>query len=171
VFEKRRLDKLIFIPSNISPFKTGITTSSPEDRINMVKLAIEGFPDFEVSDIEIKNKGVSFTIDTLREFKNNYDNIDLIIGYDNILAFDKWKAPGEIFEIANVVVMKRSVDVPGKPEDTHFERAVFINTPLINISATEIRKRVANNLPIEELVPQKVNDYIVKNKLYRTNIL
>ena len=171
VFEKRGLDKLIFIPSHISPFKTDITTASPQDRMNMVELAIEGFPNFEVSGLEIRNRGISFTVDTIKELKRTYNNIDLIIGYDNIVAFDKWKEPDEIFNMANVVVMKRSID-SGKPaEGKYFDKAIFLNTPLINISATEIRKKIANNLPIDELVPQKVNDYIVKNKLYRTNTI
>ena len=171
LYEKRNLDKLILMPSYISPLKMDVKSASSEDRFKMAKLAVQGFSNFEVSDFEIKNGGVSYTIDTLKELKKVYEEIDLIIGYDNLLIFDKWKNPEQIFELANVVVMKRSVDSPGSVMNEFCSKATIINTPIIDISSTEIRERVTGNLPIDKLVPQKVNDYIVKNKLYQPKIL
>lgn len=171
VLKSRNLDKVIFIPSYVSPFKTDIKASLPEERLEMVRIAIEGNRKFECSDYEIVNKGVSYTIGTITEFKKLYDMIDLIIGFDNIISFDKWKDPEEIFKLVNVVVMKREVDSIAEDKNNFMGKAIYINTPVINISGTEIRKRVRNNLPIENLVPEKVNNYILTNKLYQPKIL
>lgn len=171
VYEKRRLDKVILIPSYVSPFKTDIQTASSGNRIKMVELAIENLPAFECSDFEIRNKGISYTIKTLEHFKEEYDKIDLIIGFDNILSFHKWKNPDAIFDLADVIVMKREVDEYPKNRNEFMDKAIYINTPLVNISATDIRGKVANGLPIDNLVPEKVKDYILANKLYRPSTL
>lgn len=166
VLEKRGLDKIIFIPCNISPLKTSVESSSPTHRLNMLKLAIEGLPQFECSDYEINKGDVSYTYDTLLEMKKKYDYLELIIGYDNLIVFDKWKNPDKIFEIANVVAMKRNSDTEIKIAHKYFEQAIILDTPAIEISSTEIRDRVNKKLPIDYLVPEKVKEYILTNGLY-----
>jgi len=110
---------------------------------------------------------VSYTIDTLREFKKHYDDIDLIIGYDNIFQFHTWKEPDEILKLANVVVLKRKSSHPLDFVDKYVDAATFVQTRGIEISATDIRNRVHAGLPIYYLVPEKVLDYINKNNLYK----
>ncbi len=166
VREIRKLEKIIFIPAFISPHKSDAKTSSAEDRLNMIKLAIDGIPFFDYSDLEIKKGGVSFTIDTLRELKNRYDELELIIGYDNIFSFHTWKDPDEIMKLTKLVVLKRKSSHPPQFEDKYYQQAIFVQTRGIEISATDLRERVKNGLPINFLVPPKVMEYINNHKLY-----
>ncbi|HEX7357844.1 MAG TPA: nicotinate-nucleotide adenylyltransferase [Ignavibacteriaceae bacterium] len=167
VKELRNLEKIIFIPAYISPHKQHAKASGAQHRLNMLKLAIENIPFFECSDFEIKQHTISYTIDTLREFKKYYDKIDLIIGYDNIFQFHTWKEPDEILKLANVVVLKRKSSHPINYVDKYVESANFVETRGIEISATDIRNRVHAGLPIYYLVPEKVLEYINKNNLYK----
>jgi nicotinate-nucleotide adenylyltransferase len=167
VREIRKLDKVIFIPAFISPHKTDKVTSGAADRLNMIKLAIADIPYFEYSDIEINNSVVSYTIDTLEKLRNRFDEIELIIGYDNICKFDTWKDPDKIFSLSKVVVMKRKTEKETVHKNKYMETAEYIETPLIEISSTQIRQRVQSGLPIDFLVPEKVKNYILSNNLYK----
>ncbi|HMN47599.1 MAG TPA: nicotinate-nucleotide adenylyltransferase [Ignavibacteriaceae bacterium] len=167
VKEIRALDKIIFIPAFISPHKQHEKASSAEHRIKMLKLALDEIPFFECSDFEIKQHTISYTVDTLREFKKYYDSIDLIIGYDNIFKFHTWKDPDEILKLANIVVLRRKSSYPIDYIDKYVESAIFVQTRGIEISATDIRNRVHANLPIHYLVPKEVEDYIYKHNLYK----
>jgi nicotinate-nucleotide adenylyltransferase len=166
VYEQRDLGKIIFMPCNISPLKTSNALSSPEHRLKMLELALEPFPFFEVSDYEILKGDVSYTIDTLLELKKTYDNIELIIGYDNLVVFDKWHEPEKILDIAKLIVMKRKTDDDAEVNNKFMNSAFIINTPSIEISATDIRNRILNRRSIDYLVPRKVNEYIQENRLY-----
>lgn len=166
VREIRELDKIIFIPAFISPLKANTKSTQPEHRMEMIKIAIEGIPFFEHSDMEIKKGGISYTVETLRELKNNYDQLEFIIGYDNIFEFHSWQNPDDIIALADIVVLKRKSSLPPPFEDKYYHSAVFVQTRGIEISATDIRERVKNKKPIHFLVPGKVEEYIYKNNLY-----
>jgi len=166
VKELRNLEKIIFIPAFISPHKSDAKTSSPSDRLNMIKLAVEGIPFFDYSDIDVKKGGVSYSIDTLRELKKQYTELEFIIGYDNIFTFHTWKEPDEILKMAKIIVLKRRSSHPPEFEDKYYHQAIFVETRGIEISATDIRERVKNGLPINFLVPPDVMEYIYKQKLY-----
>jgi nicotinate-nucleotide adenylyltransferase len=167
VCEIRKLDKIIFIPSLISPHKTDRISSSPRHRINMLKLAIKDIPYFEYSDIEVKRKEISYTINTILALKSAYKNIELIIGYDNLITFDTWKEPDKILEFVKLVVLRRKVREENLHRNKYFNKAIFIETPLIEIFGTDIRERVKTNRSINFLVPQKVMAYIYKHNLYK----
>ena len=166
VREIRNLEKIIFIPAFISPHKSDAKTSSAEDRLNMIKLAVDGIPFFDYSDMEIEKGGVSFTIDTLRELKNTYEELEFIIGYDNIFSFHTWKDPDEIMKLAKIIVLKRKSSHPPQFKNKYYHQAVFVQTRGIEISATDLRERVKNGLPINFLVPPTVMEYINKHNLY-----
>jgi len=166
VLEKRKLDKVIFIPCNISPHKTIRNVSSPNHRLNMLKLAISNFPKFEFSDYEINKGGISYSIDTINHFKMTYPKIELIIGYDNFNVFDKWHKPDDIINECTVLVMKRKENAELK-KNKYLKSVIILDTPTIDISSTEIRKRIKNGKYIDFFVPQKVRQYIIKNHLYR----
>lgn len=166
VREKRNLDRIIFIPCNISPHKTDLLSSSAEHRLNMVKLAINNIPYFDYSDYELKAEGVSYSYNTLLYLSEKYESLELIIGYDNLLVFDKWHQPDEIIRLVSLVVMKRKTDIEEK-RNRFFEKAVLLDTPTIEISSTDIRERVRNNLPVDFLVPESVKKYIYETNLYR----
>ena len=166
VREIRNLEKIIFIPAFISPHKSEAKTSSPEDRLNMIKLAIDDISFFTYSDMEINKGGVSYTVDTLRELKKKYDELEFIIGYDNIFSFHTWKHPDEILNLAKIIVLKRKSSHPPPFEDKYYLQADFVQTRGIEISATDIRERVKNGMPINFLVPTSVMEYIYSHKLY-----
>ncbi len=167
VLELRNLDKIIFVPSFISPHKQDIKSSPAEHRVNMLKLAIENVPCFEWSDIEINRESVSYTLDTLKEMRRQYDHIELIVGEDNLRTFDKWKSPEEIIEIATLLVLRRRTSEEAGTEFPYAKKVIFLETPIIDISGTRIRKRVRKGLPINFLVPQNVMRYIYNLKLYK----
>lgn len=167
VLEKRNLEKIIFIPCHISPHKTDQRPTEDFHRLNMVNLAIEQYPYFESSDYEIRKGDVSYTYNTLVELKKSYDHIELIIGFDNLIVFDKWYRPDDILKLATVVVMKREIDDIPVKHNKYFDSVILLETALIDISSTEIRERVKNSASIDYLVPSKVKEYISQHGLYK----
>lgn len=167
VKEIRNLEKIIFIPCNISPHKKENGSKNSFHRLEMIRLAVQGLTEFEVSDFEINKGGISYTIDTLGEFRKEYPGIELIIGFDNLLKFDNWKNPDEILKLAKLVVMKRKIDIVPKEKNKYYNKAIIVNTPLVEINATEIRERVKEGLSIDFLVPEKVKEYIYNSNLYK----
>lgn len=165
VFETRDLEKIIFMPSFIAPHKIGIESSDAEHRINMLKLSIQNFNEFEISDYEIVKDDVSYSVDTLKFLKLKYEQIELIIGYDNYLIFHTWKDYQEIFDLCKVIVMKRVSDIT-EPEHNLKANFEFVDSPRIDISSSEIRERIRNNLPVDYLIPEPVKKYIETHKLY-----
>lgn len=167
LLEFRKLDKIIFIPCYLSPHKRQIQNSNPKHRLEILKLSIQYQKQFSYSEIELKRGEVSFTIDTVRELKKQYDYIDLIIGFDNLIVFDSWKEPDELFKLTNVVVMKRITDKEIEYKHKYFEMATIIQSPYVELSSTYIRNRVSLNLPIDFMVTYAAKEYILKNNLYR----
>lgn len=169
VREQLKLDKIIFIPSGIPPLKESI---SAEHRLAMTKLAFGNDKNFEVSEMEINNTAEkSYTVDTLQMLNDIYKNEDvklfLIIGADQLIDFPKWKEPERLFELSEVVVINR----PGfSPEDSKPEfagRVTFVSIPFMEISSSVIRKNVTEKRSIKYLVNPEVENYIVKNNLYK----
>ena len=167
VLEKRNLEKIIFIPCHISPHKTNQKPTKDLHRLNMVNLAIESYPYFESYDYEIRKGDVSYTYNTLVELKKSYDQIELIIGFDNLIVFDKWYRPDDILKLAKVVVMKREIDNIPIKHNKYFNSVILLETALIDISSTEIRERVKNSASIDYLVSSNVKEYIFKHGLYK----
>jgi len=166
VRELRDLDQIIFIPSFVSPHKADISSAKAEHRLEMIKLSIEGINFFDYDDYEITKGGISYTVDTLRELKKKYDELEFIIGYDNIFEFHTWKNPNEILKLAKIIVLRRKTSHPFTSEDKFVKSAIFVQTRGIEISATDIRQRIKSGKPIHCLVPEKVKEYIYKYNLY-----
>ena len=167
VRELRNLDKIIFIPSFISPHKEEFKISDAVHRINMLKIAIKNIDYFDWSDFEISRENVSYTIDTLHEMKKHYDEIELILGADNMKTFYKWRSPEEIIKLATLIVLRRRTDYEPGGDNNYEKNAVFLETPRIDISGTIIRQRVRQGLPIDFLVTRGVKEYIYDLKLYK----
>lgn len=167
VKEIRQLDKIIFIPAFIAPHKQDELTAPAKDRMKMVKLAIKDSRYFSSSNFELKRKGISYTIDTIREFKKKKYDIELIIGYDNMIDFHKWKEPEKILKLSRVVVLPRQSSDDPQTRNKFFDFVEFVSTPHIELSSTEIRNRIKNKKPIQFLVPDAVKKYIYQQKLYQ----
>ena len=157
-----RLDKVFFIPTNTPPHKNRRLIDAKK-RVKMVKLAIEGCPYFQALDWEIKRGGISYTIDTLRQLKSKYPTTDLflIIGSDLANTFHTWKDYRKIQTLSRIVVAKRNSYLPKNEKE-------FIALDIINVDITSslIRKYLKKGLSVRYLLPNKVFDYIRRNKLY-----
>ncbi len=169
------LEKMIFIPAACSPLKTEHPKASAEDRLRMVQLATEDNPAFVVSNIEIERDGLSYTVDTLESLKTTYGNetkLYFITGADAIADILRWRRPEQIVELASVLSLSRpgySLEEAKSALPAEFrERITFIEAPGIEISATDLRKRVSLGKSIKYLVPHTVERYITKRELYRT---
>lgn len=165
------MDKVIFVPSKVSPFKVGVShLFSDEDRLNMVKLSIKGNSRFEVSDFEIKNDTVSYTYITVNYFLNFYsgDELFLIMGSDSFKSFVHWKNYEYILENVKLIVYPRTgsiLDIP-KELDKYKNRIVFLDLPMVDISSTLIRNRIKEGRSIRYLVSDEVYKYIMDNSHY-----
>jgi len=160
------LQKIIFIPAKYPPHKPIEKVTSEPDRLNMLKLAVKDHAEFEVSDIELKRDGLSYTIETLREIRKRNPGIEIvfIIGADNISEMESWFKPDEILNTATVVAFNR----PGFAPAGRFKSLIkMFKMPPVNISSTEIREKVKAGKTVSELVPIAVNDYLRNNSLYK----
>ena len=166
VKEIRNLSEIIFVPTYKSPLKLNIEAASTEDRFMMTKLAVEKYSGFSVSNYEIDKDEISYTINTIKYFKEKYDNLELIIGYDNFLIFHKWYRWEEILDLVDIVILKRFYEKAIDPK-INSEKFIFVDSPTIQISSTMIRERVLKNLPIDFLVSPEVSKFILENNLYK----
>lgn len=174
--EKLELNKVIFIPSGKPPHKTRNDITSSEHRFNMVSEACEGNSCFEASKIEMERPGKTYTIDTLKQIKSMYGDLDIfyITGADVIRDIKNWKDFEKVFELCDfIAAIRPNYDKDSFMQDVKLLKSKYqakihvIDVPLIEISSTEIRNRIKKGLPIKYLVPQKVEKYILENKLYK----
>ncbi|MDP6168606.1 MAG: nicotinate-nucleotide adenylyltransferase [Candidatus Marinimicrobia bacterium] len=168
VCEAEDFDKVIFIPANRSPNKQVFTAQ--KNRVEMLELAVEGNPNFEISDLEIHRGGISYTIDTLKAYKeqlaNKDDDLFYLIGSDSLLEFKNWKEPKEILNESQVIVAIRPGFRPSDIPSWLLHSIQFANIPRFEISSSNIRKRWIENKTIRYMVTLPVWEYINKYNLY-----
>ncbi|MEI8134928.1 MAG: nicotinate-nucleotide adenylyltransferase [bacterium] len=169
--EELGLDKLLFIPTGEHPLKANEVMSSAQHRYEMTRLAIEGNPPFELSDIEIKREGKSYTINTIEQVKKLYnpDELFLLVGIDNVEIFTKWHRVDEILNSCKVVVLSRMISDEFVLSPAILEKVTILDSPIIEVSSTEIRELRAEDLSIRYLVPESVRDYIIAQNLYHSS--
>jgi len=173
VRDQMHLDEVMFIPSRIPPLKNAENISEPEHRLHMLKLAVEGNSSFKINDIELKMPGdePNYTVKTLLKLREEYSaeqvKFYLIIGMDQLINLHKWKDPGKLFLLTEVVVINRPGYLIQQVENEYARRGIFVPVPNIDISATDIRFRIKENRTIKYLVPAEVEEYIYKNNLYK----
>jgi nicotinate-nucleotide adenylyltransferase len=158
------LDRVIFIPNNVPPHKDKVF-SSASHRLNMVRLAVMDNPKFEVSDIEIKREGPSYTYDTMQSLKQIYPNSKLyfLIGADAFAELKTWKNWEELIKMVEFIVATRPNSDIVEIEGAKINR---LSLPAIDISSSFIREAIKEGRSIRYLVPDRVRDYIYTNKLY-----
>jgi nicotinate-nucleotide adenylyltransferase len=167
--ERLKLDRTILVPSAIPPHKLERDLSSPEERLMMCRLAIEDIPTLSVSEVELRREGVSYSVDTLRDFSQLFPGSELfmLIGMDNYLEFHLWRDPAQILELATVIVMDRPGYRSLHKDPPPGSRIRRVEVPQFDISSTEIRRLVHLGEPISGLVPPAVEEYIIAHRLYR----
>jgi len=164
VLGKLSLDKILVVPVGIPSHREN-NLEDKNARFHMCKLAFEDMENVIISDMEINSKALSYTYDTLLNIMDIYGKDKIyyeIIGEDSYAYFDKWKNYKEILNYSKVVVLERE----GYEGDMTNENIIHLNSPYFPYSSTQIRENLKNNLSIENMVPKKVLDYIIKNKLY-----
>ena len=155
------LDRVILVPAAISPLKKAAPVASGEIRLAMLQAAVKGEPEFEVNECELLRPPPSYTIDTVEDIRQREGDaaIYCLIGEDNVEQLSRWHRFAELEKMVRFVVLDRS----GK-EPSHSYQLIHRR---IDISATEIRRRVAQNKSIRYLVPDSVEEIIQREKLYR----
>ena len=166
-----KLDKLIVIPAGEPFYKFNTDMAPAKDRLNMCKIAFEGIAD--ISDIEISQKGMSYTCDTLKAVKDMYPegNIFMLCGSDVLNSINYWKNSEEIFNIAKICSFVRpGFDVnkatEEKIKDGIFDAVVF-EADMPDISSTDVRERIKKGKYISSLVPPNIEKYIAENNIYK----
>jgi len=177
--EQIRAEKVILIPAKCSPLKRLSPHASDEDRWNMVTLATAGDDAFGVSDCELRRPAPSFTIDTVRLFQRDYGRnaaIHWLLGADSIKDLVHWYKVEELIDECNLTTMLRA-GYPS-PDFDSFEplwgpqrvaklKCNMVHTPLIDISSTEVRKRVAAHEDVSGMLHPDVIAYIRAHRLYQ----
>jgi nicotinate-nucleotide adenylyltransferase len=185
------LERIFFIPAAIPPHKRGQTATPARDRLQMVRLAVAGNPRFRVSTVEIARTGVSYSIDTIREFaaqKRRGDALFFIIGLDAFREIGSWKNFAELFPLCSFIVTSRPGSKERDPlrgtgvavkrlfcydfkQKNYRHRSgtgiYFIELTDIAISASEVRELIRKRKSIRYLVPSSVAKYIKQRGLYR----
>jgi nicotinate-nucleotide adenylyltransferase len=163
-YEKLGLGTLAFVPAREQPLKQGRHRSSAEHRSAMLSLAISGEPGFALEPLELDRPGPSYTVHTLRELHQRHPDMELILllGADAAAELPDWYEADQIPRLARIVVFARA----GSPVSLMPPIAQVIEVPAINISATEVRRRVSRRLPIRYWVPDAVAEYIARHRLY-----
>jgi len=180
--ERLGAQKVIFIPSALPPHKVSLPVSDARDRLRIVQEAVRKEELFAVSDCELQRAGPSYTLDTVRYFRKVYgEQTELfwLIGADSVEELTGWYRVKELVNECTIVTAPRTEDVPKglavlpkvlNAEQIEHIRKYVLDTPRIDISATEIRRRVAQGRSISFLVPPAVEEYIFKQKLYQTEV-
>jgi len=170
------LAEVLFVPAGQPWLKGGSPISAAEHRVQMVRLAIAAYPYCKLSTIEVERAGASYTVDTIAALQTQLgagDELFFILGWDALAQLPRWREPSRLITMCQLVAVPR----PGypMPDLKSLEavipglsrRLILLEKPEVDIGATEIRSRVARGLSIHHLVPEAVDDYIKKHKLYR----
>lgn len=169
-FEQCGLDRLFLVPAAQAPLKFNDVQSSPDQRLAMLRAAVEWDHRFEISDYEVRKGGISYTIDSARHFRAQFPNDELywVIGGDQLPKLHLWKDIAELAELVEFIFLER----PGYPvkarEDIVGLRLRRCDGHLLAISSTELRERIRRGLSLDYFVPHKAIVYIRDNHLYRS---
>lgn len=173
------LSKVLFVPCDLPPHKDASRLAPAAHRATMLEKAIEDNPDFEMCDIEIRRGGTNYSIDTVRHLRNLYPRNDLffIIGSDSLMELHQWKDIEELLRLCRFVTFVRPGFDPQKASGKALKLENGLGRDLIKnvvavhqveISASDIRHRIAEGMSIRYLVPTFVEIYIAEHNLYKT---
>jgi nicotinate-nucleotide adenylyltransferase len=167
--ETLQLQRLIFVPAAQPPHKRDRQVTPAEIRLDLLKAAIAGDVRFQVCELELQRAGPSYTVDTLRQLSGIFpgEEFYLLLGADQVRDLPTWHEPAEVARLAHVVLISRS-GVDALPDRDGLAKSA-IQVTRIDVSATDIRQRVAAGRSIRYLVPRAVEAIIRERGLYRSN--
>jgi nicotinate-nucleotide adenylyltransferase len=162
--EALALDEVVWVPAAQQPLKAGVSSAEAAHRLAMARLAVHGDERFRVDALEIERGGVSFMVDTLRVYRQRHPDaaLFLLLGSDAAATLPKWREPDVIRELAEIVVLARGGDAVALPAGMR-----ALPTRRVDLSATEVRERVAAGRCIRGFVPEAVAAYIAAHGLYQ----
>ena len=163
------LDRLIFIPTGTQPLKVDSPpVASPQDRLEMVRLAVADDANYSVDDAEIGRKGLSFTVDTLEHLAGRFPSakLFLLLGEDSLASFEQWREPARIRDLATLAVMRRHGARGGSVSPVP-SGVLEVSARRVDVSSTEIRARLRDGKSIKGFVPEGVEQFIEARGLYR----
>ena len=171
--ECAELDHVVLVPSAQPPHRPP-SIASPQQRLEMCRMAVDGDTRFEVSEIEVTRTGPSYTVDTLEAMRSAKpaDDFFLILGWDAARMFGTWRAPSKVASLARIVVVGRPGLHSPRPEDLGSAgldpaTAVLCLRPTPDIAGSALRAAIASGESIAGRVPKAVEEYIVANRIYR----
>jgi nicotinate-nucleotide adenylyltransferase len=173
--ERLRLDRVLLTPVAVAPHKRTHADPGADERLELCRLAVAGDERLGVCDLEVVRGGPSYTVDTLRELheREPEDHLTFILGGDAALGLPNWREPEAVLGLATLAVAERSGAVRGDIAQ-RLQEALgglgsleFFDMPRIDISSSDVRRRVAEGRPIRYLVPDLVADRIEQGRLYR----
>lgn len=170
--EQLPLDEVWFVPAAIPPHKTHVPITPANDRCAMLEYALAGHAQFRLETIELERQGPSYTVDTLEALTRLHPDHrwSLLLGADSVREFETWRTPERILELAQIVAVNRGGDPPIDLEAFQSRFGVVpreVEIPSLNISASDLRRRVAAGRSVRFLVPRAVEVYIAERGLYR----
>lgn len=170
-----KLDKLLIIPDNLPPHKFFAGEASAEERLEMARLAFSGIDGCEVSDIEIRRGGKSYTYLTLEELSREDVELFFLCGTDMFLTLSEWRRPERIFELATICFVRRECDgelgeriklLKEKYRTEYSARIIEISHKVEEVSSTALREKLKAREGVEALIPSAVYNYIIERGLY-----
>lgn len=162
--DQLKLDQVVFMPTG-SPHYRKPAVASGQHRNNMLELGLQGEGRYAIDVRELRPAASGYTVDALRQLRKESPESELflLLGSDQYAKFESWRDPDEVARLARLAVFAR----PGFRLGKNRFDATVVNMPPVDISASDIRRRVANNQSIADLVPQPVGKYIMDHELYR----
>ena len=168
------LDRVTLIPTYITPLKDNTKIADGKHRYQMCLLATQDYPQLEVSDIELRRKGESYTSDTIRELLNDDDSLYLIVGADMYMTLDRWHDARYIFDHVTILVAPRDELDYDSLEEKYLEykekydcRTLIAHQQIGALSSTLIREGISSGADVSGMVDPRVLEYIQKHDLYR----
>ena len=167
-----QLDSVLFLPARQNPLKKGEPSSSAEQRCEMVRLAIEGNPSFELSRLDLDRPPPSYTADLLRLLQAPDRELFFVVGADILPELPRWREPDEILRLTQLAVVNRpgapavSAALESLPQRAR-ERVTLVEIPGVAISASQLRERARATMPLRYLTPPAVERYIAEHRLYQ----
>lgn len=176
--EHLALDRVLLVPTATSPLKRSGPEASDSERVEMIRLAIGGTEAMQIDTFEIQRGGVSYTIDTIEALQQRWpaDELVLLLGADSVASFDRWHAPDRLLRMIPLgVVVRGGEPLPDfhqaaqllREEDREAFRPTLVPMPAIELSSTDLRRRVAEGRSIRFRTPRAVEAYITAQELYR----
>jgi nicotinate-nucleotide adenylyltransferase len=173
---KLGFDEVLFVPAGQPWLKPDRDITPVVHRVEMVRRAIAGNPQFRLSTLEIERRGPSYTVDTLAKLQEQLGreaSLFFLLGHDTLAALPQWKEPKKVAELCRLVVAPRigsrnlrrlQAEIPGL-----LDKVIQLDMPVIGVSSSDIRRRVAQGLSIRYLVPDRVAEYITEHGLYQAS--